>query len=360
MIEVSHLCKRYRGIMALDDVSFSVQTGSICGLLGPNGAGKSTTMNIMCGCLAASSGEVRYDGKEIYADMREAKREIGYLPEIPPLYTEMTPREYLLFVAGAKELGAQDARGNVDELMQRCGLTEVSERIIMNLSKGYRQRVGIAAALVGNPRFVVLDEPTVGLDPIQIVEIRELIRSLAPEHTVLVSSHILSEIRSICDRIVMISHGKLVADDTPENLEHHAVRSSSLTILVEAAEETVHEALDDLEGIANMQISPGEDKGTVSVVLEGAADVDLRASASRALAMHGALILGMARKKASLEDAFIELAGSGAPASAPAVEPTASVPEQESESKESQLDSTAALPIPDDARQEASGDAGDL
>ena len=343
MIEVSHLCKRYQGTVALDDVSFTVESGSICGLLGPNGAGKSTTMNIMCGCLSATSGEVRYDGAEIYADMREAKREIGYLPEIPPLYPEMTPREYLSFVADAKGLTAAEARDAVEGLSARCGLTDASDRLIANLSKGYRQRVGIASALVGNPRFVVLDEPTVGLDPIQIVEIRDLIRGLAPKHTVLVSSHILSEVRSICDRIVMISHGRLVADDTPENLERHSGTGSTLTILVEASRADLGAALADLACVKRVQIAEGEEPGTVSAVIEGAVGEDLRAPVSRALGAKGILILGMSRSTATLEDAFIELVGTSG--TKPAGE---------------DLDATEPLPALDGEDGKGADDARDL
>lgn len=312
MIEVTHICKSYQGIRALDDVSFSIKTGSICGLLGPNGAGKSTTMNIMCGCLSATSGEVRYDGMEIYADMHEAKREIGYLPEIPPLYPELTPREYLTFVARIKGLGREEAASAVDELTERCGLAHVLDRIIANLSRGHKQRVGIAEALIGNPRFVVLDEPTVGLDPIQIVEIRELIRGLAPDHTVLVSSHILSEIRSICDQIVMISHGRVVADDTPEHLEQRAGTTSVLTVVTETTTDELTSALEGIDGIQSLNVTPGDEKGTACAVIETPHDADIRALVARTLMDKGILVVGMTRSSASLEDAFIELAREGA------------------------------------------------
>ena len=265
MIEVKHLCKRYGEHVAVDDLSFTIENGHVYGFLGPNGAGKSTTMNILTGCLAATSGTVSIDGFDIFEDAAEAKSRIGYLPEIPPLYQDMTVREYLTFVAKAKGVGrktqtsvatletAEAADGAASEAtiplvptdkrtargaarasraelkaalhtqlaaaMAVTQIEDVADRLIKNLSKGYKQRVGIAQALLGGPEIIILDEPTVGLDPKQIIEIRDLIRALGKEHTVILSSHILSEVRSICDRLLIIAGGKLVADDTPEHLE---------------------------------------------------------------------------------------------------------------------------------------------
>ena len=251
MIEVKHLCKRYGEHVAVDDLSFTIENGHVYGFLGPNGAGKSTTMNILTGCLAASSGTVSIDGFDIFEDAAEAKSRIGYLPEIPPLYQDMTVREYLTFVAKAKGVGRKaqaddapskaadgaasqsapaDTRASRAEVkaalhtqlaaaMAVTQIEDVADRLIKNLSKGYKQRVGIAQALLGGPEIIILDEPTVGLDPKQIIEIRDLIRALGKEHTVILSSHILSEVRSICDRLLIIAGGKLVADDTPEHLE---------------------------------------------------------------------------------------------------------------------------------------------
>lgn len=260
MIEVKHLCKRYGEHVAVDDLSFTIENGHVYGFLGPNGAGKSTTMNILTGCLAATSGTVSIDGFDIYEDAEEAKSRIGYLPEIPPLYPDMTVREYLTFVAKAKGVGhkrqAEDAPSNTADgaaseaqpapaaaravrgaarasraeakaalqtqlaaAMAVTQIEDVADRLIKNLSKGYKQRVGIAQALLGGPEIIILDEPTVGLDPKQIIEIRDLILALGKEHTVILSSHILSEVRSICDRLLIIAGGKLVADDTPEHLE---------------------------------------------------------------------------------------------------------------------------------------------
>lgn len=222
MIEVKNLCKDYgtNGAQrAVDNLSFSIEPGHVYGFLGPNGAGKSTTMNILTGCLAATSGQVAIDGFDIYEDAKEAKSHIGYLPEQPPLYLDMTVREYLNFVAGAKGVRKETRSEHLAAIMALTQIEDVENRLIKNLSKGYRQRVGIAQALVGNPEIIILDEPTVGLDPKQIIEIRELIKELGKEHTVILSSHILSEVRSVCDRLLIIAKGKLVADDTPEALE---------------------------------------------------------------------------------------------------------------------------------------------
>lgn len=222
MIEVRNLCKDYgtNGAQrAVDNLSFTIEPGHVYGFLGPNGAGKSTTMNILTGCLAATSGQVTIDGFDIYEDAREAKSRIGYLSEQPPLYLDMTVREYLNFVAGAKGAVKEIRREHLAAIMALTQIEDVENRLIKNLSKGYRQRVGIAQALVGNPEIIILDEPTVGLDPKQIIEIRELIKELGKEHTVILSSHILSEVRSVCDRLLIIAKGRLVAEDTPEALE---------------------------------------------------------------------------------------------------------------------------------------------
>lgn len=215
MIEVSHLTKRYGAHLAVSDLSFNIEDGQIYGFLGPNGAGKSTTMNIMTGCLAASSGEVRIDGHDIFEESGAAKRLLGYLPEQPPLYMDRTPREYLTFVGRAKGLSRAQLAEQMERVMSVTQIGDVADRLIKNLSKGYRQRVGIAQALLGDPKIVILDEPTVGLDPRQIIEIRDLIKDLGREHTVILSSHILSEVQAVCQTILIISKGRLVACDTP-------------------------------------------------------------------------------------------------------------------------------------------------
>lgn len=219
MIEVSHLTKRYVAHTAVEDLSFTVPDGGVYGLLGPNGAGKTTTMNIMTGCLAATSGTVSIGGYDIFEDEREAKRRLGYLPELPPLYMDSTPAEYLDFVARAKGLAGDELKRSVRRVLAETHTNDVANRLMRNLSKGYRQRVGIAQALLGSPEAVILDEPTVGLDPRQIIEIRDLIHELGEQRTVILSSHILSEVQAVCGTVLIISRGRLVACDTPENLE---------------------------------------------------------------------------------------------------------------------------------------------
>lgn len=256
MITVEHLTKRYGDFTAVDDISFTIEDGHIYGFLGPNGAGKSTTMNIMTGCLAATSGEVKIDGYDIFEQARQAKQCIGYLPEIPPLYTDETPEEYLRFVAEAKGVAKKDIPGEVARVMEETRLTEMENRLIRNLSKGYRQRVGIAQALLGNPRYIILDEPTVGLDPLQIIEIRDLIRELGQKHTVILSSHILSEVQAICESVLIIAHGKLVAFDTPQNLQRTLAANNRLVITAECDEAALRAILDDQTVVADYTVEP--------------------------------------------------------------------------------------------------------
>ena len=254
MITVEHLTKRYGDFTAVDDISFTIEDGHIYGFLGPNGAGKSTTMNIMTGCLAATSGEVKIDGYDIFEQARQAKQCIGYLPEIPPLYTDETPEEYLRFVAEAKGVAKKDIPCEVARVMEETRLTEMENRLIRNLSKGYRQRVGIAQALLGNPRYIILDEPTVGLDPLQIIEIRDLIRELGQKHTVILSSHILSEVQAICESVLIIAHGKLVAFDTPQNLQRTLAANNRLVITAECDEAALRAILDDQTVVADYTV----------------------------------------------------------------------------------------------------------
>ena len=257
MITVEHLTKRYGEVTAVEDISFTIQDGHIYGFLGPNGAGKSTTMNIMTGCLAATSGEVKIDGYDIFEQARQAKQCIGYLPEIPPLYPDETPEEYLRFVAEAKGLPKKSIPAEVARVMEETRLTAMGGRLIRNLSKGYRQRVGIAQALLGNPRYIILDEPTVGLDPLQIIEIRDLIRELGQKHTVILSSHILSEVQAICESVLIIAHGKLVAFDTPRNLEKMLAASNRLSIVAETDEAGLRAILDGQAVVADYTVESG-------------------------------------------------------------------------------------------------------
>lgn len=258
MITVEHLTKRYGDFTAVDDISFTIEDGHIYGFLGPNGAGKSTTMNIMTGCLAATSGEVKIDGYDIFEQARQAKQCIGYLPEIPPLYTDETPQEYLRFVAEAKGIAKRDIPAEVARVIRETRLTEMENRLIRNLSKGYRQRVGIAQALLGNPRYIILDEPTVGLDPLQIIEIRDLIRELGEKHTVILSSHILSEVQAICESVLIIAHGKLVAFDTPQNLERMLAANNRLVLTAETDEAGMRAILDSQTVVSSYTIEQSD------------------------------------------------------------------------------------------------------
>ena len=316
MIEVSHLTKRYGGHTAVSDLSFTIEKGQIYGFLGPNGAGKSTTMNIMTGCLAASEGEVRIDGHDIFEEPQQAKRLIGYLPEQPPLYLDRTPREYLTFVGRAKGIKDKALPEQIGRVMEVTQITDVADRLIKHLSKGYRQRVGIVQALLGNPEVVILDEPTVGLDPKQIIEIRSLIQSLGQKHTVILSSHILSEVQAVCQTILIISKGHLVACDTPENLERLFSGSAAVELTVEAGEAQTREILAPLDHIRSVDVRPeGADRCQVTLETDG--DEGVCRAVFFAFSRAGRAILRMTDAKASLEDIFIELT-SGEAADAPA------------------------------------------
>ena len=277
MIEVKNLTKRYGNFAAVQDVSFAMEKGRVYGFLGPNGAGKSTTMNIITGCLAATSGSVTIDGLDIYEDAVEAKKKIGYLPELPPLYTDMTPDEYLLFVGRAKGLRGDALYKEVERVENRTGLTGMRGRLIKNLSKGYRQRVGIAQAILGDPEIIILDEPTVGLDPLQIIEIRELVRELGEDHTVILSSHILSEISAVCDYVIIIAHGKIVASDTIENLTTLYEGKSTIDLDVRGDRNTIVSLLDAYPEITAREITDGE-AGLTHLRLTLAGDDDIRES----------------------------------------------------------------------------------
>lgn len=311
MITVKELTKRYGGHTAVDALSFTVDKGQIYGLLGPNGAGKSTTMNIITGYISATGGTAEIDGCDIFDSPAAARAKIGYLPEQPPLYTDMTPREYLAFAAELKGLPRAQRKAAVEQCMERTSITDVADRLIRNLSKGYRQRVGLACALLGDPPVIILDEPTVGLDPKQIIEIRELIRSLGQGHTVLLSSHILSEVSAVCDKVLIMSHGRLVACDTPENLTAHAAGNAALRITVLGAQEPVQAALAPLlaQGAQSVEFVPCGEENAVTARIVCANGADLRAPAGIALAGAGLAVLRMDTEATSLEDVFLELTG---------------------------------------------------
>ena len=306
MIEVKHLTKRYGNHVAVNDLNFTIDKGKVYGFLGPNGAGKSTTMNIITGCLGATEGEVLIDGHSITEEPMQAKRLIGYLPEQPPVYMDMTPAEYLDFVARAKGIPAKERAQQIETVTEKARIQDVRNRLIRNLSKGYRQRVGIAQALLGRPEIIILDEPTVGLDPAQIIEIRELIRELGKEHTLVLSSHILSEVQAVCDAIMIISKGRLVASDTSENLTALFAGTVTLNLDVRATEDAARKVLDTVPGIEDMALSAGE-PGITHVQLKPEEDQDIRETLFFAFAKAGLPILSMMQNHASLEDVFLEL-----------------------------------------------------
>lgn len=306
MIEVKDLVKKYGSHLAVDHLSFTLESGKIYGFLGPNGAGKSTTMNIMTGYLGATQGSVLIDGHDILKEPEEAKKHIGYLPELPPLYMDMTVQEYLEFAAELKKLPKEKRESDISEVMKLTRLQDVSDRLIKNLSKGYKQRVGLAQAILGFPEIIILDEPTVGLDPKQIIEIRELIRTLSKKHTVILSSHILAEVREVCDYILIISKGKLVASDTPENLELLRNGASSLELEVKAAPETARAILSTIDDIDAMEMH-SENENLTRVKLETKNGADIREAIVYAFAEEKCPLLEMKTAKASLEDIFMEL-----------------------------------------------------
>ena len=311
MIEINHLVKKYGEHVAVDDLTLTVEPGKIYGFLGPNGAGKSTTMNMITGYLGATSGEVKINGHDIFADPQEAKKCVGYLPEIPPLYTEMTVREYLDFVAELKGLDKKVRKTQTEEIMELTHTKEVSERLIRNLSKGYRQRVGFAQAIMGYPDVIILDEPTVGLDPKQIIEVRELIKELGKKHTVILSSHILTEISAVCDHVFILSKGKLVASDSTEHLLERMSGAQEIALLVKEKEQRMEELLKELPGVAEVSREPGEAAEEVLFHVTAERGEDIREALFHACAKEEIPVLEMHTETKSLEDVFLELTGAG-------------------------------------------------
>ena len=313
MIEVTNLTKKYGDHIAVDHLSFRVEKGQIYGFLGPNGAGKSTTMNIITGYLAATEGTVTIDGKDIQKDPEEAKRSIGYLPELPPLYVDMTVREYLEFVAELKKVPKKERKQQINEVMEMTQITDMQQRLIKNLSKGYRQRVGLAQAILGYPEVIILDEPTVGLDPKQIIEIRDLIRKLGENHTVILSSHILSEVSAVCDHIMIIAHGKLVASDSPENLQKLMSGSMELNLEVKGSAAAVKSALQEISQIDRIEENTEASKNVAKLKVISKENADIREQVFYALADAKLPILEMTHAEKSLEDIFLELTEDVAP-----------------------------------------------
>lgn len=307
MIEVKNLTKQYGSAKAVDNLPFTVEQGQIYGFLGPNGAGKSTTMNILTGYIAPSTGEVLINGHNILDEPEAARKCIGYLPEIPPVYPEMTVEEYLSFAAGLKKVPKKEREEMIYDVMEMTDITAMKKRLIRNLSKGYRQRTGLAQALLGYPEIIILDEPMVGLDPKQIIEIRELIRGLGKKHTVILSSHILSEISAICDHIMIISHGNLVASDTPDNLAHLMKGSEALELTVEAKESDIRRALAGVERIDACEIKTSDEDGACDITMKMSGGTDLRRKLFYLFAEQKMPVLRMQQTRVSLEDVFLQL-----------------------------------------------------
>ncbi|MCI8718031.1 MAG: ABC transporter ATP-binding protein [Lachnospiraceae bacterium] len=314
MIEVKNLVKKYGDHLAVNNLSFIIEPGKIYGFLGPNGAGKSTTMNIITGYLAATEGQVLINGHDIYEEPEAAKKCIGYLPELPPLYMDMTPREYLEFASDLKGIKKSEERAKIDEVVRMTGIEEVFNRLIKNLSKGYKQRVGLAQAILGFPEIIILDEPTVGLDPKQIIEIREVIKKLGKQHTVILSTHIMQEVSAVCDEVMIIAKGELVAKDTPNNLGKHIQGSNTIEALVQAPDYKVKAILNKMEHIHKFEVYNVPEENCVKAVITTGMEYDVRESLFYACAAAKCPIVGMQASEMSLEDVFIKVTGSGSDA----------------------------------------------
>ena len=306
MIKIEHLVKSYGSISAVDDISFSVGKGEIVGFLGPNGAGKSTTMNMIPGYLSSTSGSIIIDGNEVLDNPRAVKKLIGYLPEQPPLYTDMTVEEYLSFCYDLKECKL-NKKEHLREICEVVKIEDVYKRVIKNLSKGYRQRVGIAQALVGNPPVIIFDEPTVGLDPKQIIEIRNLIRTLGKDHTVILSTHILGEVQAVCDRIIIINKGKIVANELTENINRAVHNNRRFTVKICGPQREVLAALKAIPGMTYAEVMPERDGDAYVYTIESELGTDLRKKLFTTIAEHGWVMIGLEALGMSLEDIFINV-----------------------------------------------------
>ncbi len=311
MVEVRNLTKRYGANLAVDHVSFSIEEGSIVGFLGPNGAGKSTTMNIITGYLSATEGSVTVSGKNTLDDPNEVKRMIGYLPEQPPLYLDMTVKEYLNFVYELKK-AEQPRKEHIEEICRLVKIDNVYNRLVGNLSKGYKQRVGIAQALIGNPPVLILDEPTVGLDPKQIIEIRTLIKNLGRNHTVILSSHILPEVQAVCERIIVINNGKLVADGATDTLAHDLSQDHRLIMRAEGPEREILHAIEAMEHVMDVYSLGEKEQGAYEFSVESAPDIDIRRDLFALMARNGWPILALRNTDLTLEDLFLQLTSTDA------------------------------------------------
>ena len=307
VIEVNNLVKKYGNHKAVNDLSFTVDKGKVVGFLGPNGAGKSTTMNMITGYIEPTGGCIKIDGIDIVKKPEEAKKHIGYLPEVPPLYPDLRIREYLMFVAQLKKVPGKRRNEEVFEIMKKTKVDDLSERLIRHLSKGYKQRVGLAAAMIGEPDILILGAPTVGLDPSQIIDMRELIRELSKNHTVLLSSHIMQEISAVCDEIIIINNGKMIAKDTPENLISMIKDSGSLHLVVKGDEQTINDVLGNMSEINDIKYDSDSEENTVGFTVFFSKETDIREKLFFAFAERGCPIIELHKKDTSLEDVFLTL-----------------------------------------------------
>jgi len=307
VIQVCNLVRRYGKHVAVDNANFNIEKGEIVGFLGPNGAGKSTTMNILTGYLSATEGIVKIDGQDILEYPTEIKRKIGYLPENPPLYPDMTVREYLSFAGEIKGIPGKERKEKMNRVMETVGVQDVSKRLIKNLSKGYKQRVGLAQAMIADPQALILDEPTAGLDPQQILEIRDLIKELGKDRTIILSSHILPEVSAVCKRVLIINKGKIVADGSPETLARHLLGGSHIHLRLDASEAAVRGALEKISSLQELGFRESQENGTVEAIAKADKEVDIRRDLSRALAAANIPILMMRSVDMSLEDIFLNL-----------------------------------------------------
>ena len=310
MIEITNLTKQYGRIKAVDNISFSVQPGEIVGFLGPNGAGKTTTMNILTGYIPSTAGVVKVGGYDVMEDPEKVKSQIGYLPEQPPLYMDLTVIEYLMFVAELKKVAKGARRPQVNEAMELMRIEDHRNRLVKNLSKGYKQRVGFAQAMLGEPEVLVLDEPTVGLDPRQIIEMRRLIKDLGKKHTIILSSHILQEVSAVCERVIIINKGRIAAIDTPENLSKGMGSASRLSVTIAGAAAAITAAISEIYGVKSVEKLSERERGSAAYIIESDKDIDIRRPLFFALAKIGCPILDMRSMDFSLEEIFLELVAS--------------------------------------------------
>ena len=307
MIEVKNVTKKYPNIKAVDNINFTIKDGEVVGFLGPNGAGKTTTMNMITGFIEPTEGQIIINGFDIVKKSKKAKKQIGYMPEGVPLYTELTAREFVNYMAELKDVKAKERKEAVEKAIEETGLKDVQNKLIKNLSRGYKQRVSMAGALVGNPEVIILDEPTVGLDPKQITEIRSLIKELGKKHTVILSSHILSEVSQICERVIIINHGKIVAIDTPENLENKTKEKNTILVTVEDKNEKIKKLKEEVKEIEEIKLVKDNEDGTKQYAVTSADKGDLRKKIFEILPKQDITIFELKKDESTLEDAFIKL-----------------------------------------------------